>query len=162
MSYLRLIWSGLWRNPVRAALTFGSLTVAFLLFGLLNGINQGLDHVNDRFRLDRLYVMNKSSMYGPLVVPMVVPQVEKMGGGADVAYWAYFVGYYQDPSIQLPVVAADVDRMFRLYPELRIRREELQAMSRTKPGEIISRNLARRFNWRIGDRVPLKSSLWPL
>ena len=54
MSHLRLIWKGLWRKPLRTALTFASMTIAFLLFGLLNGINQGLDTVTARFHLDRL------------------------------------------------------------------------------------------------------------
>ena len=161
MSYLGLIWAGLWRKPVRTVLTFASLVVAFLLFGLLNGINQGLDNVTHRFRLDRLYVMNRISMYHPLILPAMLPQVEKVPGVVDVAFWAYFVGYYQNPRTSLPVVATDVKSMFRMYPELRIPKAELEAMSRIKTGAIISRSLANRFRWKIGDRVPLKSSLWP-
>ncbi|MBO7942245.1 hypothetical protein JTP77_041060, partial [Streptomyces sp. S9] len=111
-----LIWKGLWRKPVRTALTYASMTVAFLLFCLLNGINQGLDHVSERFHLDRLYVMNRISMYHPLILPFA-QQVEKIPGVEDIAYWAYFVGYYQRPTVQLPIVAADVKRMFRMYPE---------------------------------------------
>lgn len=161
MNYLPLIWIGLWRKPVRTALTFASLVVAFVLFGLLSGINQGLDTVTQRFQLDRLYVMNRISMYHPLILPMMLPQLEKVPGVTDVAYWGYFVGYYQQPTTQLPVVAADVDRMFRMYPELRIPKTQLEEMSRVKSGAVISRSLANRFKWDIGDRVPLKSSLWP-
>jgi putative ABC transport system permease protein len=62
--------------------------------------------------------------------------------------------------VQLPVVAADVQRMFRMYPELQIPKEQLEEMSRVKTGAIVSKSLARRFNWHIGDRVPIKSSLW--
>jgi len=160
MSYLQLIWMGLWRKPVRTALTLCSLIVAFVLFGLLTGINQGLDRVTERFRADRLYVMNRISMFQPLIVPMMLPQVEKVSGVVDVAYWGYFVGYYQNPTVQLPVVAADVPRIFRMYPELRIPREQLEEMSRVKTGAIVSKSLANRFNWHIGDRVPIKSSLW--
>jgi putative ABC transport system permease protein len=160
MSYWLLIWKGLWRKPVRTTLTFASMTVAFLLFGLLNGINQGLDHVTERFHLDRLYVMNRISMYHPLIVPFA-QEVEKLPGVSDVAYWAYFVGYYQRPTVQLPIVAADVERMFRMYPELHLPPDQLEAMSRIKTGAVISRNLAQRYGWKIGDRVPVKSSIWP-
>ncbi|HEY0334432.1 MAG TPA: ABC transporter permease [Stenotrophomonas sp.] len=160
MGYLQLIWNGLWRKPVRTGLTFASMTIAFLLFGLLNGINQGLDNVTSRFHLDRLYVMNRISMYHPLIVPFA-EQVEKMPGVKDVAYWAYFVGYYQQPTTQLPIVAADVARIFRLYPELRLPAAQLQAMARVKNGAIISDHLAQRFGWKIGDRVPVKSAIWP-
>ncbi|MBN6151040.1 ABC transporter permease [Xanthomonas sp. AmX2] len=160
MSYLRLIWKGLWRKPVRTALTFASMTIAFLLFGLLNGINQGLDTVTSRFHLDRLYVMNRISMYHPLIVPFA-QQVEKIPGVSHVAYWAYFVGYYQQPTVQLPIVAADVERIFRMYPELRLPPAQLQAMSRIKSGAVISDHLAKRFGWKIGDRIPVKSAIWP-
>ena len=160
MNHLLLIWKGLWRKPVRSALTYASMTVAFLLFGLLNGINQGLDHVSERFHLDRLYVMNRISMYHPLILPFA-QQVEKIPGVEDIAYWAYFVGYYQRPTVQLPIVAADVKRMFRMYPELRLPREQLQSMDVVKSGAVISKSLARRFGWKIGDRVPIKSAIWP-
>ena len=160
MSHLGLIWKGLWRRPVRTGLTFASMTVAFLLFGLLNGINQGLDTVTARFHLDRLYVMNRISMYHPLIVPFA-QQVERIPGVSDVAYWAYFVGYYQRPTAQLPIVAADVQRIFRMYPELRLPPDQLQAMSQIKSGAVISTHLAKRFGWKIGDRVPVKSAIWP-
>lgn len=160
MSHLQLVWIGLWCKPLRTALTICSLITAFILFGLLSGINQGLDRVNERFRRDRLYVMNKVSMLHPLIVPMVLPKVEKIPGVVDVAYWGYFVGYYETPTVQLPVVAADIPRMFRMYPELRIPETQLDEMARVKTGAIISRSLASRFDWHIGDRVPIKSSLW--
>jgi len=160
MSHFLLIWKGLWRKPVRTALTYASMTVAFLLFGLLNGINQGLDHVSERFHLDRLYVMNRISMYHPLILPFA-QQVEKIPGVEDIAYWAYFVGYYQRPTVQLPIVAADVKRMFRMYPELRLPPAQLQTMDVVKSGAVISKSLARRFGWKIGDRVPIKSAIWP-
>ena len=160
MGHLRLIWIGLWRRPVRTALTFASMTIAFLLFGLLDGINQGLDNVSDRFHLDRLYVMNRISMYHPLALPFA-QQVEKVPGVADVAYWAYFVGWYHRPTVQLPIVAADVERIFRMYPELHLPPAQLRAMRRIKSGAVISRQLAKRFDWKIGDRVPLKSAIWP-
>lgn len=160
MTHLQLVWNGLWRKPVRTGLTFASMTIAFLLFGLLDGINQGLDSVTARFHLDRLYVMNRISMYHPLGVPFA-QQVEKIPGVSDVAYWAYFVGYYQRPIVQLPIVAADVPRIFRMYPELRLPPAQLQAMSRIKSGAVIGTHLAERFDWKIGDRVPVKSAIWP-
>jgi putative ABC transport system permease protein len=160
MNYLLLIWKGVWRKPVRTTLTFASMTTAFLLFGLLNGIDQGLEHVSERFHLDRLYVMNRISMYHPLIVPFA-QEVEKIPGVEDVAYWAYFVGYYQRPNVQLPIVAADVERMFRMYPELHLPPEQLKAMSLIKSGAVISDSLAKRFGWKIGDRVPVKSAIWP-
>lgn len=159
MSYASLIWAGLWRRPVRTLLTFLSITVAFLLFGLLHGLNQGMSAVVRDFRDDRLYVMNQISMYHPVLLTYAFriedqPEVER------VAYWAYFVGYYQDPTQLLPIVAADVQKLFAVYPELRIKPGVLAEMARTKTGAIVSKPLADRYGWKTGDRIPVKTLIW--
>ena len=46
MKYFPLIWAGLWRKRARTIFTMLSIVVAFLLFGLLQGINQGLFETN--------------------------------------------------------------------------------------------------------------------
>jgi hypothetical protein len=38
-----LVWAGLWRRPVRTILTAGSIVIAFVLLGLLQGVNTGFD-----------------------------------------------------------------------------------------------------------------------
>ena len=43
MKFLPLIWSGLWRKPARTLLTAASIVIAFLLIGLLQGVNAGFD-----------------------------------------------------------------------------------------------------------------------
>ena len=45
MKYFGLIWAGLWRKRARTLFTMASIVVAFLLFGLLQGINQGFNTV---------------------------------------------------------------------------------------------------------------------
>lgn len=44
LKYLPLVCAGLWRKPARTILTLLSIAVAFLLFGLLRGVNAGFDH----------------------------------------------------------------------------------------------------------------------
>ena len=41
MKYFSLVWAGLWRKKTRTTFTMISVVIAFLLFGLLQGINQG-------------------------------------------------------------------------------------------------------------------------
>jgi len=43
MKFLPLVWAGLWRRPVRSILTASSIVVAFMLLGLLQGVNTGFD-----------------------------------------------------------------------------------------------------------------------
>jgi putative ABC transport system permease protein len=107
---------------VRSDLSFAPMAIAVLLFGVLNGINQGLHSVTAR-HLDRLYVMNRISMYHPLIVPLA-HQVEKIPGVPGRGLRCLFRCYYQRPTVQLPIVAADVGHIFRLYPERNCRRRK--------------------------------------
>ena len=58
MRYLPLIWAGLWRKPVRTAFTLLSIMVAFILFGILSGIDAGF--------ADLLARSDVISMHAPL------------------------------------------------------------------------------------------------
>jgi len=45
MKFIPLIWAMLWRKKMRTSLTLLSIVIAFLLFGMLQGINAAFqDH----------------------------------------------------------------------------------------------------------------------
>jgi hypothetical protein len=45
VKFLPLLWAGLWRKPTRTMLTLLSIAVAFILFGILSGVDAGFAHV---------------------------------------------------------------------------------------------------------------------
>jgi len=45
VKFLPLIWSGLWRKPGRTILIFLQVSVAFALFGVLQGLKSGVEHL---------------------------------------------------------------------------------------------------------------------
>ena len=51
-------------------------------------------------------------------------------------------------------------KFFPLFPELQISKEALDALVRTRTGAIVGRNLAKKYGWKVGDRVPLHSVIW--
>jgi putative ABC transport system permease protein len=159
MKYVPLVWAGLRRKPVRSILTGLSIAVAFLLFGLLQGINQGTEFLIRDLHLDRLYVMNRVS--GTMPQPFAnLARVAEVPGVRAVAPWTFFAGYFRDSRNQIPAIATNLPVLFSLYPELKLPAEQLQAMERTRTGAIIGRPLALRFGWKVGDRVPLGTSIW--
>jgi putative ABC transport system permease protein len=159
MKYFPLLWSGLWRKRTRTWLTLASITVAFLLFGLLQGVNAAFGHSVAASRLDRLYVMSKVSFTEPL--PMAhMAQIETVPGVDQVAYANWFGGYYQEAKNVIFSYPVDADRFFSLYPELLIPPEQLQTLVNTRTGALIGRELAKKYGWKIGDKVPLKSQIW--
>ena len=59
MKYFPLIWAGLWRKRTRTTFTLLSVVVAFMLFGLLQGVNSAFSRGVEGATLDRLYVQNR-------------------------------------------------------------------------------------------------------
>jgi len=159
MKYFPLLWSGLWRKKTRTWLTLCSIVVAFLLFGMLQGVNAAFSHSVAASKLDRLYVQAKVSFIEPLPYGHMA-QIETVKGVDQVAFGNWFGGYYQDPKQFVFSYAVDPERFFPLYPELILAPEQLQALVNTRTGAVVGSELAKKYNWKIGDKVPLKSTIW--
>lgn len=159
MKYFPLLWSGLWRKRTRTILTLAAITVAFLLFGLLQGVNAAFSNSIAASRLDRLYVQSRVSFTEPLPLAYEA-QLETVPGVDNVAYANWFGGYYQDAKNVIFTFAVNADRYFSLYPEINLPPEQLQAMINTRTGAIVGVDLIRKYGWKIGDKLPLKSQIW--
>ena len=159
MKYFPLIWAGLWRKRTRTVFTLLSIVTAFLLFGLLQGVNSAFSRGVAGANVDRLYVQSRISFTEPL--PFAdLPQIEAVPGVAGVAYASWFGTYYQDPKNFVFSFPADVDRYFSIYSEFKLPSDQLDALSHTRTGAVIGRQLADKYGWKIGDKVPLHSTIW--
>ncbi|HTB89823.1 MAG TPA: ABC transporter permease [Steroidobacteraceae bacterium] len=159
MKYLFLVWAGLWRKRARSILTMLSIVVAFLLFGLLQGINQGMKNVFQSLNVDRLYVQSRISMSDGLPISYL-EQIKSVPGVRNVTHWSYFGGFYQNVRNSLPVFAIDAATQFAVYPKIKISPEEIAAMRRTRAGAIMAAGIAAKYGWKIGDKIPLQTSIW--
>jgi putative ABC transport system permease protein len=159
VKYLVLVWAGLWRKKARTILTMLSVVIAFLLFGLLQGINQGMNHVFQSLNVDRLYVQSRISMSDGLPLSYL-KRIQSVPGVRAVTHWSYFGGFYQDVQNSLPVFAIDASTQFAVYPKIKIPKDQIAAMQRTRTGAIVSAEIAAKYGWQIGDKVPLQTSIW--
>lgn len=159
MKYFPLIWAGLWRKRARTVFTMLSIVIAFLLFGLLQGINQGFNTAVQNLNVDRLYVSAKSNMTDGLSFAQI-NRIRAVPGVRAVSLWTYFGGYYQNARNAVPAFATEVEPLFRIYRELKIKPEYLEAMKTTRAGALVSDALAKQFGWKVGDRVPIGTSIW--
>lgn len=159
MKYFGLIWAGLWRKRARTFFTMASIVVAFLLFGLLQGLNQGFNTVVTNLNVDRLYVSAKTNMTDGLPISYGA-RIKAVPGVRAVSHWTYFGGYYQDARKPIRAFATDPEPLFQVYREMKIKPEYLEAMKKTRTGVVMSEKLAREHGWKIGDRIQLGTSIW--
>lgn len=160
MKYLPLIWAGLWRKKIRTILTFLSIVVSFALFGLMEGVNLGLDDAIEGLTDEsRLMVQSRVNIIEPLPLAHV-PRIESIDGVRDVAIYGFFGGYFRDERRPINTGAVHIDEFFPIYPEFEVSSDHLDAMRRTRNGAIVGVDLMQRHDWSIGDRIPLGSSIW--
>ncbi|MBL8268082.1 ABC transporter permease [Steroidobacter sp.] len=159
MKYFGLVWAGLWRKKTRTVFTMMSIVIAFLLFGLLQGINQGFSTAMGRLDVDRLYVSARTTMTDGLPVSYL-SRIRNVSGVRAVSLWAYFGGYYQEARNVVPAFATDAVELFKVYKEIKIKPEYVEAMVKTRTGVLLSEALAAKYGWKVGDRIPIGTSIW--
>lgn len=156
MRFLPLILAGLWRKPARTVFTFLSIVVAFILFGLLTSIQAAFDHALESSRLDRLLV---DTRYGTPLPLAYVNKIEQLSGVTVVAPRQMVVGYFRDPRDRFGVVMTNPEKFFAVRPELTATREQIKALMANRAGALISVFSARKNGWKLGQKVPVISSL---
>lgn len=159
MKYLPLVWSNLWRNPVRTVLTFLSIVAAFVLLGLLQGVNAGFSQAIGKSNAGRLLVVDRVS-FTELLPLAYMETIRSVPGVKQVAFATYFGGYYQQPTNQMTTWMVDSDHFFDVYPEYRPSAAAQDAFKSTADGAIAGSAMAKKYGWKIGDRIPLRSTLW--
>ena len=156
MKYLPLIWTGIWRKRSRAVLLLLQIASAFLLFGLLQGLNSGIKQAIARAHADRLYVGSSVSLGVP--IPMgLLPQIRNVPGVKFVTPFIQFPSSYQKPSQTIPIVGVDPDAFFSAFPDYVVPQEQVQALRNDRSGMILGAIPAQRYGLKVGDRLPLQT-----
>ncbi len=159
MKYLYLVWKSLWRKKVRTILTILSVFIAFLLFGLLSALNQVFGGSADLANAQRLVTLDKISIINSLP-SAYLQRIESVAGVERVAHASWFGGYYQDPKNQFAQFAVDPERYLGVYPEVLVAEEQRDRWMRTRDSVLVGRDLMEAFEWSVGDRIPMYSSIW--
>ena len=159
MKFLHLIWCNLRRKKLRTSLTLLSIVVAFILFGLLCAIQEALVGGVALAGADRLVVREKVSIINLLPVSYEA-RMERIPGVDFATHQTWFGGIYQDPKnffMQNPV---EPEKFLKIHPEIILPPDEKKAWLATRTGAIVGRRTAERFGWKIGDKIPIRSTIW--
>jgi putative ABC transport system permease protein len=159
MKFLPLIWKNVWRRRFRTTFTLLSIFVAFLLFGLLMTVRAAFSLGVDIAGLDRLILIHKVSLIMPLPYSYL-GRLQQTPGVELATHQTWFNGIYQDPANFFANIAVEPAPFLKVYPEFRVPPDQVQAWLADRQGAIAGRDLADRFGWRVGDRIPLTGTIW--
>lgn len=159
MRFLPLLWSNLTRRKVRTALTILSIMIAFVLFGFLSAIAQALAQGVDVAGADRLVVRHAVSII-QLLPESYERRMEALEGVDAAMHFTWFGGIYQDPRNFFAQMPVEPEELLDMYPEYLLPADQREAWLATRTGAIAGRQLADRFGWSIGDRIPIQATAW--
>ena len=159
MKYFRLIWMNVWRRKIRTTFTLLSIFIAFLLFGLVMTIRAAFSFGVDIAGLNRLVLINKVTLLLPLPISYL-RQIQQTQGVQIVTHQTWFNGAYQKPTNVLTTMAVDPTSFLSAYPEFVVPTDQAAAWLADRQGAVVGKELAARYGWKIGDRVPLMSAIW--
>ena len=159
MNRFTLIWRNLWRKPIRTVFTMLAVLVVFFLFTLLEGLRIAfsLSDVGAEAQ-ERLLTSNKISLIEFLPIAYE-SRIARLPGIEAVSHGTWFGARFQDnPEFaQYPVEA---EQYLALNPEIKLDEEQKQSWLGNRMGAIVGRPVANQYGWQLGDRVPLRSSIW--
>ena len=160
MKYFHLIWAALFRRKTRTFLTLASILAAFLLFGLLDGIRTSFAQLGQNSNgAQRLQTASRLSFIETLPISLE-PRIKQIDNIQAVTYANWFGGAYQNPRNQLFTFAV-APNYLDLYPEIDVAQSERDAWARTRTGVLVGDALMKRFGWKVGQKIPLQSTIFP-
>jgi putative ABC transport system permease protein len=148
MKYFPLVWAALRRKPVRSVLTFLSVMVAFVLFGLMIGLNTTIDLLAQRAHADRVWTFLRYDNSG---LPITVArQVAALPGVKITTVMYYLNGYIADPKNRTFVIMGD-DEYGRVYPDQGLTPEQWDTVHKERDAIVMSHKMAEFWHKQIGD-----------
>jgi putative ABC transport system permease protein len=160
MLTLRFILKNLSRHKLRNCLTIVGIAVSVLSFGLLRTTVDAWHAGVEASSATRLVTRNSISLIFTLPVAYE-ERIRAVDGVTMVSRGNWFGGVYIDEKDFFPNFAVDARTYLDLYPEIQLDDGQKAAFVRDRKGCIIGAKLAKRFDWKLGDPVTLKGTIFP-
>ncbi len=162
MGYLGLVAANLLRNPLRSLLTGGAIALAVLLVCILLTMPAGLDALLGSIANNtRISVVNKAGLVYPMPYAFA-RKIRALPGVEDAMAQVWFGGAFEeDGRVTFPNFAVEADRVEGVYPDWNISPEGIADFRRYRDGAIVGRETMKKYGWKVGDRITLRSTVWP-
>jgi len=164
MTLTRFVTKNAFRNRRRSSLTVLSIAFSLLLLTLMMTIWRSfyIDRESAQ-SAQRLVMRHRVSL--TFALPMFYRQkIRGVPGVAGVVPVSWFGGLYKDdkPENFFAQFGTDPDEFLKVYPEFQMPADQITAWQRDRAGVIVDNELAKKYGWKIGDRITLKGTIYPV
>lgn len=159
MKFSRLILANLFRKKIRLFLTIGSFAVALFLFAFLGVVRGAFSRGADVAGADRLVIINRTSIINPIPLSYR-DQILRIPGVKSITHNNWFGGTYKDEKNFFPQFVIDEQNQRQVFPEFIVPDDQWNAFLKDREGAIVGARTMERFHWKVGDRIPIKTTIW--
>ncbi|HUK47064.1 MAG TPA: FtsX-like permease family protein [Terriglobales bacterium] len=164
MTLARFVRKNAFRNKRRSILTILSIAFSLLLLSFLMSVWRAfyMDQGSSE-SAQRLITRHKVSLANFL--PGYYRQkIAAIPGVVHVVPMNWFQGIYKDqkPENFFARFGTDPDEFFDVYKELSIPPDQLEAWKKDRAGAVADVTLARKYGWKVGDRIVIQGDIYPI
>lgn len=155
-----LIGLNLREHWLRTALTMGSIAVAVFLLTFLRTVLVAMNAGIEASASNRLIVQSAVSLFVDLPLSYQA-KIEAVPGVGQVCKQQWFGAQYGDGREFFAQFGVDHDRFFAAFPEVQLIEGRPEDFSAKPTACVIGKELAARFGWKPGSKVPLIGTIFP-
>jgi putative ABC transport system permease protein len=164
MTLTRFVTKNAFRNKRRSILTVLSIAFSLLLLTLMMTIwrafylDQGSAESNER-----LVVRHRVSLTFSLP-GFYREKIRAVPGVVSVVPVSWFGGIYKDekPENFFAQFGTDPDEFFKTFRDIEMPEDQKITWQRDRQGVIVDDSLAAKYGWKLGDRIVLKGTIYPV
>jgi len=164
MTLTRFVTKNAFRNKRRSTLTVLSIAFSLLLLTLMMTIWRGfyLDQGSAE-SAERLVVRHRVSLTFNLP-GYYREKIRAVPGVVAVVPVSWFQGIYKDqkPENFFARFGTDPDEFLKVYRDFQISDDQVKAWQRDRQGAIVDDSLAKKYGWKIGDRIYIQGDIYPV
>src|SRR5580658_3236910 len=164
MTLARFVSKNAFRNKRRSILTVLSIAFSLLLLTLMMTLWRSF-YMDDGSAesAERLVVRHKVSLTFSLP-GYYREKIRSIPGVTAVVPVSWFGGLYKDdkPENFFAQFGTDPEEFFKVYRDIQIPDDQVVAWQRDRQGVIVDDTLAKKYGWKLGDRIVLKGTIYPV
>lgn len=164
MTLTRFVTKNAFRNKRRSILTVLSIAFSLLLLTLMMTIWRSfyLDQGSAE-SAQRLVVRHRVSLTFSLP-GYYREKIRALPGVVSVVPVSWFGGIYKDqkPENFFAQFGTDPEEFFKTFRDMSMPEEQITAWQRDRQGVIVDDYLARKYGWKLGDRIVLLGTIYPV
>ncbi len=161
MKYFTYIFRNIRRNKLRSFLTIASVSACLFLASILASFTAINEEAASGTRdFNRLVTMSSQGLGA--VVPIVrLNEIRGLGGVEFATPFSWYGGKLGEEIQPFAQFGVDAETIFKVYEELVVPPEDQKAFIQDRAGCVIGRKMATERKYQVGDKIPLKGTIYP-